>query len=86
MAQELKRITSDKIANSLEKCADYIKEHALELVGNIDNVREIIVSIEYEPFSIPTVNVRKEYIQPKAIIYDADYLNESETERNKAEK
>lgn len=68
-------ITAETITNSLCICADWIKEHAAELVGQIENVTSLTVTIQFDPASIPTVTAYKEYLQPKAVVIDdADYF------------
>jgi metal-sulfur cluster biosynthetic enzyme len=68
-------ITKETITKSLCTCADWIKEHAAELVGQIENVTSLTVTIQFDPACIPTVTAYKEYLQPKAVVIDdADYF------------
>jgi metal-sulfur cluster biosynthetic enzyme len=75
MAQRVTKITAETLTNSLCICADWIKEHASELVGQIDYVSGLTVAIQFDPGCVPTVTVNKEYVQPKAVAIDeADYV------------
>jgi len=74
MAKAEPIINNKSISDSLGICADWIKEHAAELVGDINNVEKLTVTIDYEPFAIPRVYVTKDYLQPEAhVLTDADY-------------
>lgn len=75
MASKADKITKEAITKSLCTCADWIKEHAAELVGQIEYVSELTVTIQFDPWCVPTVTVNKEYVQPKAFVIDeADYV------------
>lgn len=75
MAQRVTKITAETLTNSLCICADWIKEHAAELIGSIETVSDLTVAIRFAPCCVPTVTVNKEYVQPKAVAIDeADYV------------
>ena len=82
MAKTEPIINNKSISDSLRICADWIKEHATELVGSIRDVEKLTVTIEYEPLVIPRVFVTKDYRQPEAyVLTDADYIGiEQESE------
>lgn len=57
-------INQERVAGALRECADYIKEHAEDIVGDyFDRTMRIEVKIEFS-FPIeaqPTIKVEREY-------------------------
>jgi len=58
--------TNDDVVTMIAQAGDWIREHAADIVGTVigDDIStaEVSVEIEIEPMSIPTINVRKDYL------------------------
>lgn len=49
--------------NGLLNCADWIKEHAEEIIGEYDRTRKVVITIE--PGDFPLLEIRHEVVVVK---------------------
>lgn len=60
-------LTNEKYVESVKGIGEYIIDNAYEIAGDLNQEREIKISVLFEVGCLPTIEVKKKRLIPKSI-------------------